>query len=431
MNYSEAVEYMYSQLPMYHRIGAAAYRADLTNTIAICNILHNPYKNFKSIHIAGTNGKGSTAHMLASILQSNGLKVGLYTSPHLKDFRERIRINGIKIPRSRVSDFVESYQKDFDKIKPSFFEMTAAMAFKYFSEEKVDIAVIETGMGGRLDSTNIITPLVSVITNIGLDHTQFLGETLQLIAAEKAGIIKPGVPVVIGETREETQQVFIDKAQSIGSDIFFADQNYGAEIKGYHLNHLHYLLLDIYIEDKIYLKNLKCQLLGMYQPKNIFTVLQTLKVIRRFGIRMDEDTIRDGLKRVINQTGLKGRWQVLSQQPLTICDCGHNPAGITEVVNQIKRIPHKTLHFVIGMVTDKDINGILQLLPTDGIYYFCKADIPRGLDARLLKEAAGKYNLKGNTYPSVKNALAAATAAAADNDLVFVGGSCFTVAEVV
>jgi len=431
MNYPQTLEYMYSQLPMYQRIGAAAYRADLENTIAICNLLHHPYHNFKSVHIAGTNGKGSTAHMLASILQSKGLKVGLYTSPHLKDFRERIRINGKMIPKTKVAAFVTKYKKDFERIKPSFFEMTVGLAFQYFSDEKVDIAVVEVGMGGRLDSTNVITPLVSVITNIGLDHTQFLGDTLAKIAAEKAGIIKPGIPVVIGETQPETRDVFREKADAGQSPIVFADEVYTSVFKGYSGNLRQWLTLDIYRNGELFIENLRCPLRGLYQSKNIAAVLQTVAVLNQSGYAIDEKDIRSGIQRVLAQTGLLGRWQTLSRSPLTICDCGHNPAGMTEVVRQINDTPHRNLHFVIGMVNDKDIDGVLQFLPADGIYYFCKAGVPRGLDARLLKEKAEKYHLKGDVYTSVKNALAAATAAAATDDLVFVGGSCFTVAEVV
>lgn len=431
MNYQQTLEYMYSQLPMYQRIGAAAYRADLENTIAICNLLHHPYQNFKTVHIAGTNGKGSTAHMLASILQSKGLKVGLYTSPHLRDFRERIRINGKMIPKTRVAAFVTKYKKDFEQIKPSFFEMTVGLAFQYFSDEKIDIAVIEVGMGGRLDSTNVITPLVSVITNIGLDHTQFLGNTLAKIAAEKAGIIKPGIPVVIGETQPETRDVFREKADAGQSPVVFADEVYTSVFKGYSGNLRQWLTLDIYRNGKLFIENLRCPLRGLYQPRNIAAVLQTVVVLNQSGYAIDEKDIRSGIQKVLTQTGLLGRWQTLSRNPLTICDCGHNPAGMTEVVRQINDTPHRKLHFVIGMVNDKDIDGVLQLLPPDAIYYFCKAGIPRGLDARLLKEKADKYHLKGDVYTSVKNALAAAIAAAVTDDLVFVGGSCFTVAEVV
>jgi len=302
MNYPQTLEYMYSQLPMYQRIGAAAYRADLENTIAICNLLHHPYHNFKSVHIAGTNGKGSTAHMLASILQSKGLKVGLYTSPHLKDFRERIRINGKMIPKTKVAAFVTKYKKDFERIRPSFFEMTVGLAFQYFADEKIDIAVIEVGMGGRLDSTNVITPLVSVITNIGLDHTQFLGNTLAKIAAEKAGIIKPGIPVVIGETQPETRDVFREKADAGQSPIVFADEGYTSVFKGYSGNLRQWLTLDIYRNGELFIENLRCPLRGLYQSRNIAAVLQTVAVLNQSGYAIDEKDIRNGIQKVLAQT---------------------------------------------------------------------------------------------------------------------------------
>jgi dihydrofolate synthase/folylpolyglutamate synthase len=335
------------------------------------------------------------------------------------------------IPKTRVTAFVTKYKKDFERIKPSFFEMTVGLAFQYFSDEKADIAIVEVGMGGRLDSTNVITPLVSVITNIGLDHTQFLGDTLAKIAAEKAGIIKPGIPVVIGEKQPETRGVFRERANAGQSPIVFADEVYTSVFKGYSGNLRQWLTLDIYRNGKLFIENLRCPLRGLYQSKNIVAILQAAEVLNQSGYAIDEKDIRSGIQKVLAQTGLLGRWQTLSRNPLTICDCGHNPAGMTEVVRQINDTPHRKLHFVIGMVNDKDIDGVLQLLPPEGIYYFCKAGIPRGLDARLLKEKAGKYHLKGDVYTSVKNALAAATVAAAADDLVFVGGSCFTVAEVV
>ena len=404
MNYQQTLDYLYSQLPIYQRIGKAAYKADLNNTIAICDVLGNPQNDFKSIHIAGTNGKGSTAHILASILQCSGLKVGLYTSPHLKDFRERIRINGEMITKDKVCEFVESYKTDFEKIKPSFFEMTVALAFDYFAGQGVDVAVIETGLGGRLDSTNIITPVLSVITNIGIDHTEFLGNTLEKIAGEKAGIIKQNVPVVIGETQEEIKQVFIAKANEVNTEICFADKE---------------------------VEKIETDLLGHYQKKNIITALKCIDVLKQNGFTVQDMQVKEGLNNVIKNTGLLGRWQVLSRSPLIICDAAHNVEGLVEILPQIRSTPHKVLHFVLGMVKDKDIDPMLKLLPENAVYYFCKADIPRGLDQNELREKAKKHNLSGKSYPSVKEALKNATSNAKRDDLVFVGGSSFVVAEVV
>lgn len=391
---------------MYQRIGAAAYKADLNNTIAICSLLGNPEKRFKSVHIAGTNGKGSTSHLLASVLQENGYKTGLYTSPHLKDFRERIRINGRMISEQYIVDFVEKLKSDFVVIKPSFFEMTVGLAFSYFAEEKVDIAVVETGMGGQLDSTNVIIPLVSVITNIGIDHIQFLGDTLEKIAFEKAGIIKPGVPVVVGETQSETEPVFRQKAMENDSTVYFADQ---------------------LIKEHLY----KTSLQGIYQKKNIKTVLQTLNLLCDAGFNISEKNIHDGFLKVIDNTVLMGRWQILSHSPLTICDVGHNEDGIRQVLKQISITPHNHLHFVFGLLSDKSPEAILSLMPRDATYYFCKADIPRAMDANVLRHKAIEYGMKGESYVSVKDALAAARFIAEKNDLVFVGGSTFVVAEVV
>ncbi|MCX6251401.1 MAG: bifunctional folylpolyglutamate synthase/dihydrofolate synthase [Bacteroidetes bacterium] len=437
MNYADTIAYLFSQLPMYQRIGVAAYRADLTNTIAICDLLGNPQDHFRSIHIAGTNGKGSSSHMIASVLQEKGLKTGLYTSPHLKDFRERILVNGKKIRTSFITDFVARYKAGFERIQPSFFEMTAGLAFDYFRQEKVDIAVIEVGMGGRLDSTNVITPLVSVITNISFDHMQFLGDTLEKIAAEKAGIIKPGVPVVIGETGESTRSVFIEKAKSTGSEILFADGIYSvAEHKQMPKPPVkstdnHYLILDVFRINKLFLTSLRSPLQGRYQKKNIVTVAGVFEMLSKTGIDITREEIRRGIQRVIKNTHLSGRWQILSRLPLTICDSGHNEEGIKEVLMQIDATPHKILHFVFGVVNDKDIHTILELLPRDAVYYFCKADIPRGLDQHNLQNVAFKAGLHGDAYPSVATALAAARANATGEDLVFVGGSMFVVAEVV
>jgi len=431
MNYKQTLDFLYSQLPMYHRIGAAAYKADLDNTIAICNLLNNPQHHFKSIHIAGTNGKGSVSHMIASIMQSAGYKTGLYTSPHLKDFRERIKINGKMIPKKKVTTFIEENKKAFDRIKPSFFEMTVGLAFQYFKEEQIDVAIIETGLGGRLDSTNIINPLLSVITNISNDHSTLLGDTLEKIAMEKAGIIKRKIPVVIGQTQNDTKHVFIAKAGKEKATIQFADQLF--QIKNLrHKNGLRPLfVVDVFRNNKIYYKDLSCELTGNYQKKNIATVLRSIEILNNIGYSIEEKFVRKGVEKVITNTGLNGRWQILQQKPLTIYDIGHNEDGIKQVLDQIKKTPHDKLHFVIGMVNDKDIEAIMRLLPKSAVYYFCKANIPRGMDALELAKIAGNHQLKGKVFFSVADALKAAQSRAKMNDLVFVGGSAFTVAEVI
>jgi len=426
--YNEVLEYLYEQLPMFHRIGAAAYKADLNNTHRIAELLQHPEQKFRSVHIAGTNGKGSTSHMIASVLQSAGYKVGLYTSPHLKDFRERIRINGEMIPEKTVIDFVNQYQKDFEKIKPSFFEWTVGLAFDYFAKQQVDIAIIETGLGGRLDSTNIITPLVSVITNIGLDHTNLLGDTLEKIAAEKAGIIKQGIPVVIGESDNRTAQIFIDKAKETASEIFFADQLLSVVKNSPVSANTNY---SIYAGKNMLFDFLHLDLTGNYQLKNVLTVIQTLIVLKTRGVKLLDRYIRAGLNNVRTQTGLMGRWQIINEQPLIICDVGHNAEGIKYVVEQVASTPHKQLHMVIGMVNDKDITSILKLLPPDASYYYCRANIPRSLDATELAKQATAAGLKGKPFFTVAEAFQAARTAAQTDDLIFVGGSTFVVAEVV
>lgn len=447
MTYSQTLELLYQQLPIFQRIGVAAYKADLTNTILLCNLLNNPQHTFKSIHIAGTNGKGSTSHMLASVLQSAGYKTGLYTSPHLKDFRERIRINGKKIPKKDVVKFVGQYWPQVKNINPSFFEMTVALCFDYFAKEKVDIAVIETGLGGRLDSTNIITPELSVITNIGYDHTNILGDTLQKIATEKAGIIKPTIPIVIGETQEKVKPVFIEKAKENNSRIYFSDKKYKSlsplthslaqkstglfPSKGKGVSAFHRQAIDIYNEQELFFKNLKLDLTGKYQLKNILTVLQSIEILKEKGFEIPEKAIRKGLANTVKQTSLLGRWQILSKTPLTICDTGHNVDGIREVVEQLKTYSFSKLHFVLGMVNDKDSKAVLELLPNNAIYYFCKANIPRGLDAQELQQKAFNFGLKGNAFSSVQEAYQNAKNAAQENDLIFIGGSTFVVAEVV
>ena len=428
MTYQETLDWMFNKLPMYQRIGGAAYKADLNNTITLLQLLDNPHRKFKSIHVAGTNGKGSTAHMLASIFQEAGFKTGLYTSPHLRDFRERIRINGEMIPQENVVSFIERHQPEFEKIGLSFFEMTVGMAFDYFANENVDIAIVEVGMGGRLDSTNLITPELSVITNIGLDHVQFLGDTLEKIAGEKAGIIKENIPVVIGETQDETHKVFEDKAQQCHSPIYFADQIFDCD--KIHIESNVIQEYDIWKNNELYLEACEIPLMGNYQKKNLTTVACAIDLLREKFEISDED-IRDGIANVIRNTHLMGRWQILNDDPLTIADTGHNVDGIREVISQLNEMSYDKLHFVIGMVNDKDIDHVLQLLPHHCEYYFCKADIPRGLDAKILADKAFELGLRGKVYDSVRDAYQSAVNAARFDDVVFVGGSNFIVAEVV
>ena len=428
MTYSETLDWMFNKLPMYQRIGAAAYKADLNNTIQLLNLLNNPQNDFKSVHVAGTNGKGSVSHMLASVFQEAGFKTGLYTSPHLRDFRERIRINGEMIPEENVVQFIDTYKEKFEQMELSFFEMTVGMAFDYFSKEKVDIAIVEVGMGGRLDSTNLITPELSVITNIDFDHMKFLGDTRAKIAYEKAGIIKPGVPVVIGETHPETEQVFIDKAKACNSPIFFADQIIDCD--KIHMESNLVQSFDIWKNSELNMEALELPLMGNYQQKNLTTVMCALDLLRD-KFNLSDDDIRDGIIRVIRNTHLMGRWQILNNDPLTIADTGHNVAGIKEVVLQLAEMQYNKLHFVLGMVHDKDIDSVLQLLPHGAEYYFCKADIPRGLDAHILAEKAFDMGLRGQVFESVSHAYRSAINNARFGDVVFIGGSNFTVAEVV
>lgn len=430
MNYHQTLDFLYSQLPMYHRIGAAAYKVDLNNTITICKLLGNPQEHFKTIHVAGTNGKGSVSHMLASVLQEAGYKTGLYTSPHLKDFRERIKVNGKMILKKDVCFFVEKNQKAFKKIKPSFFEMTVGLTFQHFKNESVDVAIIETGLGGRLDSTNIIHPILSVITNIGFDHMNLLGNTLEKIATEKAGIIKTKAPVVIGETQKSIKHIFIDKAKQLNSNIYFADENYSVKKTINSNSNLSDKLFDVYLNKKLIFKKTKLPLLGYYQKKNLVTVLNSIDVLNTIGVKINEKNVRKGLTNTIKNTGLMGRWQILQKQPLVICDVGHNKDGIGEITKQLKDIAYKKLHFVIGVVNDKDVSGILKFLPQKATYYFCKANIPRGLDAKILEEKAKELGLKGKAYSSVKEAFKKANQNATRDDLIFIGGSFFTVAEV-
>ena len=428
MTYQETLEWMFNKLPMYQRIGAAAYKADLNNTIQLLDLLDNPHNSFKSVHVAGTNGTGSVSHTLASVFQEAGYKTGLYTSPHLRDFRERIRINGEMIPEENVVQFIDNYKDKFEAMELSFFEMTVGMAFDYFRNEKVDIAIVEVGMGGRLDSTNLITPELSIITNIDFDHTKFLGDTRAKIAYEKAGIIKPGIPVVIGETHPETEQVFIDKAKECGSSIYFADQIFDCD--KIYFESFTEQKFDVWKNSELYMEALEIPLMGNYQQKNLTTVMCAIDLLRD-KFNLSDDDIRDGISKVVRNTHLMGRWQILCKDPLTIADTGHNVAGITEVVRQLAEMHYGKLHFVLGMVNDKDIDSVLQLLPRGAEYYFCKADIPRGLDANILAEKAFDMGLRGQVFESVSHAYRSAVNNARFGDVVFIGGSNFTVAEVV
>jgi dihydrofolate synthase/folylpolyglutamate synthase len=432
MNYQETLDYLYAQLPMFTRVGSSAYKADLTNTLDLCELVDNPQNKFKGIHVGGTNGKGSTSHMLAAVLQTAGYKTGLYTSPHLRDFRERIRINGEMMPQQDIVDFVAIHQANFETIEPSFFEMTVALAFDHFAKNNVDIAIIEVGLGGRLDSTNIITPLVSVITNIGWDHMNLLGDTLPLIAGEKAGIIKPNIPVIIGEYQKIVAPVFEQKAEQQHAPLTFASERWDIEVKE---KSEKYLTLTATPKpttgNRQLITDLQLDLTGSYQLKNVKTVLTAVAELRKQGFNITDTDVQTALKNVQGITGLQGRWQTLSTNPLTICDTGHNPEGIQEVLKNIASVKHNHLHFVIGVVNDKDISKILKMLPQDATYYFCRPDIPRGLDAVSLQSQAVEAGLKGEVYPAVKDALSAAQSAAKEGDLVFVGGSTFVVAEVV
>lgn len=425
--YQQTVEFLFSNLPMFQRIGGRAFRSDLTNIRRLCEFLGNPQDKIRTIHVAGTNGKGSTSYMLSAILQAHGLKTGLYISPHYKDFRERIRVNGVYVSRKFVVQFTERIKEMVAEIQPSFFEMAVAMAFEYFYQQKVDVAVIEVGMGGRLDSTNIITPLLSIITNISFDHTQFLGETLEKIAAEKAGIIKPGIPVVIGETQPETKPVFDSKAIELKSTIQYADQHFTAKVVDTSLTHT---VFDIWKDGQLVYPKLSANLQGDFQIKNVQTVLQAVEVLKQH-FTLEEFKIRDGLHRLKKLTKFIGRWQVIGEHPTIIADSAHNEGGIGLIMKQLQSIPHRKMHFVMGIVNDKDFSTLFTILPKDAEYYFAKANIPRGLEASILKENAANYGLKGKAYTSVKNALSAAKRKAQPEDLIFVGGSIFVVAEVI
>ncbi len=426
MTYQQTLDYLFARLPMFQRVGAAAYKANLDNTNKIIELLGKPHQKLKFVHVAGTNGKGSSSHMIASVLQQAGYKTGLYTSPHLIDFRERIKINGKMIPKNYITEFVEKYKEDFEKIEPSFFEWTVGLAFDYFSKEEVDVAVIEVGLGGRLDSTNVITPKVSLITNISYDHMNFLGDTLEKIAAEKAGIIKARVPVVVSQYQSETGPLFNAIAKELKSPIQFADKNYKV------IDHkIVNGLLNTTILNKITntAVNLDLDLTGIYQLKNVLGVLNTIDVIEKAGFIIEPDDIKRGLKQVIKTTGLEGRWQTISEKPLIIADTGHNEDGIKNVIANLKSINFTNLHFVFGTVNDKDVTKILELLPKEATYYFTKANIPRALNEEELFGQAQKIKLKGKTFPDVKTAIAAAKKAYKKNDLILIGGSTFVVGD--
>jgi dihydrofolate synthase / folylpolyglutamate synthase len=429
MTYSQTLDFLFSRLPAYHRIGKAAYKSDLENTIQLDNYFGSPHLKYRTIHVAGTNGKGSVSHMIASVLQEAGYKTGLYTSPHLKDFRERIKVNGEMITEDEVVAFVTKHKKIIESLKPSFFEMTVAMAFNYFADCIVDIAVIEVGLGGRLDSTNIITPVLSVITNIGHDHMDLLGDSIEKIAAEKSGIIKMKVPVLISETQPETENVFIRKSKECDSQILFADRLFLCTLGNYKnvSSERKYMMTELSTDHQI---DGTTVLGGDCQSKNLQAVFAASDMLMNI-LKVSEENILDGISKVVINTGLQGRWQILSTSPLTICDTGHNKEGLKYVTDQIQKIPKSALHIIIGFVNDKDLGLVLPLFPTDAIYYFTKASVPRALDEEKLKSEASKYGLIGKSFSDVASALNCARENAKRSDLIFIGGSTFIVAEVV
>lgn len=420
--YQQTLKYLYENLPMFQRVGASAYRPDLTNTFALCEALGNPQLKFKSIHIAGTNGKGSTSHMLASVLQSAGYKTGLFTSPHLKEFTERIRVNGTEATPEFVVDFVNRIKPEIERIKPSFFEITVAMAFDYFAAQKIDVAVIEVGLGGRLDSTNAITPILSVITNISFDHKDILGDTLEKIASEKAGIIKDNVPVVISQRQSEVEHVFIEKARQHKATVYFASDEIDVRLNNN--------LFEIRKNNSLYLSKIDLPLKGNYQTRNLPGVIKSIELLRTMGFVISDGIIKSGLEKTVVQTGLKGRWQKLNDRPIIICDTGHNAGGVQELVLQINQQKFRKLFMVWGMVKDKEPDEVLRLLPRQATYYFCQASIPRAMDAGLLKASAERFGLTGEVITDVNEAIAKARASAGDDDFIFIGGSTFVVAEI-
>lgn len=420
--YQEALEWLYSQLPMFSRIGAAAYKPGLQTTEKLDSLFGHPHKKFKAIHVGGTNGKGSTSHMIASVLHAAGFKTALYTSPHLTDFRERMRINGKMIPKDNVVRFVNEWRMKESALRPSFFELTMMMAFDWFANEHVDYAVIEVGMGGRLDSTNIIKPLLSIITNISYDHTQFLGETLELIAGEKAGIIKPGIPIVIGQAEGEIKQIFEEKANEMKSPIYWAQ-----DFKGVEFTEHTAFEWGVKLHSGI---SFDVPLGGNYQKYNIRTALCALEVVRDSGIKISDPDIAKGLTTVTTSTGLRGRWQIVSEKPTIICDTGHNIDGLTHTMKTLKELyPDKKVKFVIGFVNDKDVEHIVDRFPEDGEYYFSRASVPRALEAEQVREIFAKKGIKGKAYKDVDMAVKAALSEASPDDIIYVGGSTFVVAD--
>lgn len=427
MSYKETIEYLYQALPMYQRIGGPAYKADLENAFILDEKLNRPHAKYKTIHVGGTNGKGSVSHILASVLQASGYKTGLYTSPHLLDFRERIRVNGAMVSRKFVIDFTERNKNLFEEIKPSFFEMTAFMAFEYFAYEEADIAIIEVGLGGRLDTTNIITPEVSVITNIGMDHMQFLGNTMEKIAIEKAGIIKENIPVVIGETQKQIKSVFSETAKNKNSKIFFADQNYSIAYGMRNQdNTLQYKFKDFFHWE---FQSLETDLQGTYQKSNICTSLMTLSVLDKGGLEVNPKAIEKGLKHVVKTTGLSGRWQETGHNPRVVCDIAHNAEGMKQVLENINDTPHRKLYMVLGFVSDKDIEKILSLLPHRAVYFLCEPDIPRALPVEELAEKFEAMKFAYTIHKNVIDAIGAAKRQAAPDDMIYLGGSTFVVAD--
>ncbi len=427
MTYQETLNFLYSKLPMFSKVGISAYKKDITNTILLCDSIENPQKKFKSIHVAGTNGKGSTSHMLAAIMQNAGYKTGLYTSPHLKDFRERIKVDGMMCDENFVVEFVQKIKPQIENIQPSFFEVTVAMAFEYFAQQKVEIAIIETGLGGRLDSTNIIEPIISVITNIGYDHMDILGNTLPEIAFEKAGIIKKNTPVVVGETLPETKQVFINKAIEENATLSFAEANYTL-IKATVNHQQQKIIFKRNDENKV--GTIEMDLLGNYQTKNLFTVLETCKQLNKIDFNLSDEMIASALLKTKKTTGLLARWQILQENPIVILDVAHNKDGVVEILQQLKQTIYRNLHCVFGMVKDKDHNAVLQLLPKTATYYFTQAHIERALHNELLKEKAINYDLKGESFSDVNEAIETAKKNAQDDDLILVFGSVFLIGEV-
>jgi len=426
MTYQETIDYLFHKLPMFNRIGAAAFKNDITNTVRLCEALDQPQQKFKSIHIAGTNGKGSTSHMLAAILQTAGYKTGLYTSPHLKDFRERIKVNGRQCDEQFVIDFTERIKPLIEEIEPSFFEITVAMAFEYFVQQEVDIAIIEVGLGGRLDSTNVIHPELSVITNIGWDHMNLLGDTLEKIAFEKAGIIKPHVPVVIGEISAESRPVFEAKASSVETSITFAQENQYVTGWKFDNNELSVEIANSKSDDRI---KYALDLPGIYQTKNLLTVLEAVKQLNLKGWQLSHSVVQKALTQVKPLTGLQGRWEIIHRNPLVVLDVGHNIDGIKQIVEQIALSTYTSLHIIIGMVKDKEVEKVLELLPPHARYYFTNAHIPRAMDAKDLMEKAAHFSLKGNIYADVNIALQAALTHAQKEDMILVCGSVFLVGE--